>query len=109
MTIMPVRLQLSRAKGFNLQAHSRAVNGLTAISVTRPGKWGNRFTVAEYGSREQAVEEFNEWLLDCLVYPISKQATRDALDELRGKNLACWCPLDGRPCHADVLLRIANA
>jgi len=27
--------------------------------------------------------------------------------ELRGKNLACWCPLD-RPCHADVLLEIAN-
>ncbi|KMS57958.1 hypothetical protein V473_07255 [Sphingobium cupriresistens LL01] len=27
---------------------------------------------------------------------------------LRGKNLACWCPLD-QPCHADVLLEIANA
>ena len=26
---------------------------------------------------------------------------------LRGKNLACWCALD-QPCHADVLLRIAN-
>lgn len=26
---------------------------------------------------------------------------------LRGKNLACWCPLD-EPCHADILLRIAN-
>ena len=27
--------------------------------------------------------------------------------ELRGKNLACWCPLD-QPCHADVLLELAN-
>lgn len=27
--------------------------------------------------------------------------------ELRGKNLACWCPIAG-PCHADVLLEIAN-
>ncbi|HLH95065.1 MAG TPA: DUF4326 domain-containing protein [Xanthobacteraceae bacterium] len=26
---------------------------------------------------------------------------------MRGNNLACWCPLD-RPCHADVLLRLAN-
>lgn len=26
---------------------------------------------------------------------------------LRGHDLACWCPLDG-PCHADVLLKIAN-
>lgn len=29
------------------------------------------------------------------------------LSELRGKDLACWCPLD-QPCHADVLLEIAN-
>ncbi|EUA64977.1 hypothetical protein I542_5155 [Mycobacteroides abscessus 1948] len=28
--------------------------------------------------------------------------------ELRGHDLACWCPLD-QPCHADVLLEIANA
>lgn len=27
---------------------------------------------------------------------------------LRGKNLACWCALD-QPCHADVLLEVANA
>jgi len=30
-----------------------------------------------------------------------------ALPRLRGKDLACWCPLD-QPCHADVLLEIAN-
>jgi hypothetical protein len=33
--------------------------------------------------------------------------TKDELDELRGKDLMCWCPLD-QPCHADVLLEIAN-
>lgn len=27
--------------------------------------------------------------------------------DLAGKNLACWCPPD-QPCHADVLLQIAN-
>lgn len=27
--------------------------------------------------------------------------------ELKGKNLACWCPLDQK-CHADILLRLAN-
>ena len=30
-----------------------------------------------------------------------------AREELRGKNLGCWCPLDG-PCHGDVLFEIAN-
>jgi len=32
---------------------------------------------------------------------------RAAVADLRGKNLACWCPLDS-PCHADVLLELAN-
>jgi hypothetical protein len=31
----------------------------------------------------------------------------DIVEALRGRNLACWCSLD-MPCHADVLLRIAN-
>ncbi len=30
------------------------------------------------------------------------------LDPLRGRDLACWCPLDQQPCHADVLLELAN-
>jgi hypothetical protein len=33
--------------------------------------------------------------------------TDDVRRELRGRDLACYCPLDG-PCHADVLLEIAN-
>lgn len=32
----------------------------------------------------------------------------DVVRDLRGRDLACWCPLD-QPCHADVLLSIANA
>ena len=31
----------------------------------------------------------------------------DIRKELAGKDLACFCPLD-QPCHADVLLEIAN-
>jgi len=33
--------------------------------------------------------------------------TSDVQRELRGKDLACWCPLD-QPCHADILLEVAN-
>ena len=65
-----------------------------AVSVTRPGKWGNPYTVEEYG-REQAIRLYREWLVG-----------KD-LSELRGKDLACYCPLD-QPCHADVLLELAN-
>ena len=41
----PVRLQLSRRKGFNLQEWSREVNGLDAVKVDRTTMWGNRWKV----------------------------------------------------------------
>lgn len=50
-TIAPVRLRLSRAKGFNLQAHSRAVNGLGAVKVDRSTPWGNRCLVHDSMTR----------------------------------------------------------
>jgi hypothetical protein len=31
----------------------------------------------------------------------------DVRRELRGRDLACYCPLD-ESCHADVLIEIAN-
>ena len=42
----PQRMQLSRHRGFNLQAESERLNGLPAKRVTRPGPWGNPFTIA---------------------------------------------------------------
>lgn len=92
----PVRLQLSRRKGFNLQALSLATNGLPAVKVARPGPWGNPFTVADTG-RVPAILRFA-----CEVAP------RLDVTPLRGKNLACWCSAS-EECHADVLLELANA
>lgn len=31
----------------------------------------------------------------------------DYFEDIRGRDLVCWCPL-GQPCHADVLLELAN-
>lgn len=95
----PVRLQLSRAKGFNLQAHSRAVNGLAAVNCARPGKWGNPYKIGTclIGNAEMAQMAFVANL------PLTFKGY-----ELRGKNLACWCALDEPNCHADVLLELAN-
>ena len=41
---------------------------------------------------------------------LARIATDDPpdLSMLVGYDLACWCPLDGGPCHADVLLELAN-
>ena len=56
MTI-PIRLQLSRRAGFDLQALSRASNGLPAVNVARPGLFGNPFI---HDDASQAVEAFRE-------------------------------------------------
>jgi len=65
-------------------------------------------------ARAAAVENYRAWLAgdDFNGMVPARSADRDALlqalPSLRGKNLACWCSLDG-PCHADVLLELANA
>lgn len=97
--VRPVRIQLSRKKGFNLQAHSRSINGLEAVNCARPGRWGNPYRVGTIlvPNAAIAVEVFEANL------PLGLFAK-----ELRGKNLACWCKI-GAPCHADVLLEVAMA
>lgn len=81
------------------------------ISVCRPGKFGNPFVVTEERNQAEAVAAFRTWLMvdGCTAgMPERKQQLLDALRELRGKNLACYCK-EGSPCHADVLLELANA
>ncbi|RWC29812.1 MAG: DUF4326 domain-containing protein [Mesorhizobium sp.] len=112
----PVRLRLSRAKGFDLQGQSRAVNGLPAVHVGRPGPWGNPFVVGKHGDAAYCVDLYKALLAGLLrvradpdleALGRTRQFVAENADELRGKNLACWCK-PGHPCHADVLLDIAN-
>lgn len=78
------------------------------VKVDRSTKWGNPFLVFQ-GDVAFAVGAFRRWLdgeekpyLDA-----RRSGVLRDLPQLRGKKLACWCPLD-RPCHADVLLELAN-
>jgi hypothetical protein len=115
----PVRLQLSRAKGFNLQKLSRATNGLDARVVTRATSLGNPFVVGVDGSREECCHLYAHLLsgrvcLTCKA-PVAAQkkvleATLAALKNgtLKNQNLACSCRFDGLPCHAGILLIRAN-
>jgi len=139
MTGRPIRIQLSRRKGWRMPANT--------VKVDRSTKWGNPFNFksADYGwvalsfgcrgdaaGRHQAsVVAFRQWIdnpkgrtleTDFGIVlegpagklPIGARARAglspdhaDIKAQLGGRNLACWCPLD-RPCHADVLLEIAN-
>ena len=121
----PVRLRLSRRKGFRLHLASRALNGLPVVNVARPGRWGNPFPWRgpwierqarrfgygddEAGCRRASVELYHRWTAGEIAHPAGIAPPLKAeLAPLRGKNLACWCALD-QPCHADVLLAIANS
>lgn len=104
----PIRVQRKRTKGWELPPNT--------VVVTRGTQWGNPFVVSEkyepgksvggfytaVPTVEDAVETFRLWALE---QPAFIAAARK---HLAGKNLACWCALD-QPCHADVLLEIANA
>lgn len=71
------------------------------VSVARPGVFGNPYPVKPGRTALDAVAAFRTHIENtpALREMIAKQLT--------GKHLACWCPL-GSPCHADVLLELAN-
>jgi hypothetical protein len=74
-----------------------------AVYVGRPSKWGNPFVEGGDGSRAEVISKYERWLCDSP----EAQALRNQIGKLKGKDLVCWCaPL---PCHADLLLRLANA
>ncbi|HET7538783.1 MAG TPA: DUF4326 domain-containing protein [Polyangiaceae bacterium] len=108
--VTPVRIQRSRAKGSRLESP----NGLPIVCVSRPSKWGNPFSEALASApskgkpavRAASVRQFRQALR--AHDPALGFGIQDVRRELRGKNLACWCPLD-EPCHADVLLKVANS
>jgi hypothetical protein len=91
---MPRRYQRSRRKGARLPAG--------VIVVTRPSKWGNPHPL-DIG-RDESIRRYRDDLLAGRL----KVTVDDVRRELRGRDLACYCPLDV-VCHADVLLEIANA
>lgn len=70
--------------------------------------WGNPYRTTDYFLGQtgpaEAVEAYRFWIRNKLE---ADQRYRDALWFLKGHDLACWCPLD-QPCHADVLLELAN-
>ena len=113
--LVPRRVQLSRAKGWRMPPNT--------VNVARPGRWGNDWVVWRDGatwlvtargcehheveSKEAGIAYAVEQHARAMEKAVGYYGGATLLAELRGKNLACWCKL-GTPCHADVLLRLAN-
>lgn len=113
---VPRRIWLRRCRGWRKPANT--------VVVSRPSKWGNPYHVTREAQRDYAKHP-EEQMADAysgvsttpeaavnfyrqfLKTTAGRRICRAAKQELRGKNLACWCR-PGQPCHADVLLEIAN-
>lgn len=118
----PSRIQRRRTKGWRLPEN--------AVIVSRPSRFGNPFTIGlayELGyalpgdtttARRACAAAYEEWLLGNRDMWQSDEGDRRRariladLHLLRGRDLACTCPLpgEGEPdhCHAAVLIRLAN-
>ena len=116
---MPKRIQRKRTKGWRKPENT--------VCVSRPSRWGNPWSVKD--ARDSGLfkpdfcaqivtNEFRAWLVTNRKSFLEQRELWDQLsvrrqwmlahlEELRGKDLACWCALD-QPCHADVLLELAN-
>lgn len=90
---------MSDPRVLNVRGVNRAkeeANG--AVYVGRPSKWGNPFHVGRDGTRQEVIERYQRWLIETGPF--------NDLHELKGRNLLCWCAPE--PCHADVLLALAE-
>jgi len=105
-----VRIQRQRTRGWRMPKG--------AIYVGRPSAWGNPFKVECFGLN-LALALYRRSMTGCwtpdgipeelihLAYQGHQAVRAFSYHEVRGKDLACWCPLD-QPCHADILLELAN-
>jgi len=71
-----------------------------AVYIGRPSKWGNPFVIGKDGSREDVLLKYRLWFLS------NPALIKEAKKELKGKDLICFCK--PKPCHGDLLLKIAN-
>ena len=100
---MPKRIQRRRTKGW------RQPKG--TVFVGRPSKFGNPYRIDSQLPKHMALPAAVGLFKSYAGYRL--ESDPHWLDSLKGKDLACWCPLEDEkgnpvPCHADVLIELAN-
>lgn len=101
----PLRLQVVKGDDVDIDKMSRAVNGLPGRLVTGATNWRNPYDQGKATAAER-VALYRDMLKDT-----DSRRSRwiaENIGELKGQNLFCTC-VAGEPCHADVLLKVANA
>ncbi len=95
----PIRIQRKRTKGWKMPPNT--------VYVGRPTKWGNPYKVGQRINPNSEPLTLKRVIVFYRAHLQSISSFWEAKQELKGKNLACWCPLD-KPCHANFLLKTVN-
>ncbi|MGW2426065.1 DUF4326 domain-containing protein [Streptomyces sp. NPDC001709] len=95
----------------DLHGHQNDPDYADVVYVGRPnfqGGWrlhghvlANPYRVGKHGDAAEVVERYRAWLAE------RPQLLARELPKLRGRRLGCWCP-EGQPCHARVLVELAD-
>jgi Domain of unknown function (DUF4326) len=86
------------------QSVFNSINPTFALFTVIPTKWGNPYKAGPgHNAAQEAVMLFRR----DLTAGVLSFTVDDVRRELNGRDLICWCKA-GAPCHADVLLAIAN-
>ena len=105
---LPIRIQRRSARGWRTPAHAKYVGPGSfydsPFRVARSARELESGGVLIVASREEAVARYREWIANTRE---GRFVASCAARNLWGLDLVCWCPAD-QPCHADVLLEIAN-
>lgn len=122
---MPTRIQRKRTKGWKMPRGAVVVDRTTpfgnpfpiskgtqtSMGVTKPvyqvGTWNGPamwFADTKEEAANFSVNAFRSWITHAPQAALLEKARR----ALKGKDLACWCPI-GQPCHAEVLLELVNS
>jgi Domain of unknown function (DUF4326) len=75
----------------------------SAVLVDRSTVFGNPFKIGRDGNRQDVIDKYERWIW----MPQRVRLRQRMMRELRGKDLLCWCAPE--ECHADIILKIANA
>jgi hypothetical protein len=97
MSNLPIRVRLEG----NLY---NTIIPVGAVAIVRPSIWGNPFKITNEMDRVEVIKKFES----ALVKGELRFGIDDVKSKLRGKNLACWCPV-GESCHGDILIKYANS
>lgn len=73
------------------------------VYIGRGSKWGNPFVIGKDGTREEVIEKYKHYIVECV---FNGELSVDDFHDLKGERLGCFCK--PKACHGDVLVELTE-